>query len=371
MSSTRKSQAKWRILLGPNLEENQRKNLKITCKGCFKRFTKRGITTHYPHCQKYQALNLQSESESDTDSISYSSSFPLGKGKKRKRHAIEDLENHASKRLRRCVTNKTKLKVLEDYEKYDGEKKTFLRLQKIGKSSFKRWKRNKQELEMMTARELTQRKIKPILSTWKNTGIYPAQQKQLYDWCLEIRARELPLRHKFLRVKMIQICRQDAKDGILVYDEAKHKFRTGWTYRFCKRWDLSSQRKTKKNRHSIWKRYHKIQNYLYWLIYLLPIQPPAESEDADKHFGDGQMIQDRNLRQEHYVPKSAELHLGNAIEEEEEEEETSEDEEQSTDDDEETSGSEEESEEDETSEEEEETSEEEEEDTSEEEEESS
>ena len=93
--------------------------------------------------------------------------------------------------------------------------------------------------------------------------------------------------------------------------------------RFCRRWGLSSQTKTKQNRHSIWKRFHKIQNYLYWVIYLLPIKPPKGIKEVNDEFGDQQMLEDRAKRQEHYIPSSAEL-LGDEDEEHTSEDESSE-----------------------------------------------
>merc|ERR1712154_125377 len=93
----------------------------------------------------------------------------------------------------------------------------------------------------------------------------------------------------------------------LEYDESRHKFGLGWTYRFCKRWDLTSQRKTKQNKMSMWRKYHKVVNYLYWVIYLVPLQRPHGAVRNDLKFGDEEMLQDRLSREKPYVPKSAQV----------------------------------------------------------------
>ena len=93
--------------------------------------------------------------------------------------------------------------------------------------------------------------------------------------------------HKWL--KMNYICKEDAQKNeefAKNFNNKERKFGTSWTSRFCKRWDISSQKRTTKSTKNVFVTLQAIINYLYWVIYLMPRAPPAgvvPPEEIDEH----------------------------------------------------------------------------------------
>ena len=63
---------------------------------------------------------------------------------------------------------------------------------------------------------------------------------------------------------MKQICGEDKPTG---YDPTAHKFTNMWSACFCKRWQISCQRKTNKKSKSALERVHLVANFHYYAIY--------------------------------------------------------------------------------------------------------
>ena len=68
-------------------------------------------------------------------------------------------------------------------------------------------------------------------------------------------------------VHMRRICKIDKPDG---YDLSQsNQFGDQWKTSFCKRWNISSQKKTNSKSKSVYERIHKVKNYHYYVIYKL------------------------------------------------------------------------------------------------------
>ena len=71
---------------------------------------------------------------------------------------------------------------------------------------------------------------------------------------------------KWIKSTMRNICAEDKPEG---YDPKKNKFLDQWLKNFCKRFKISSQKKTNNKNHSVYERAHMVKNYHYYVIYKL------------------------------------------------------------------------------------------------------
>jgi hypothetical protein len=189
----------------------------------------------------------------------------------------------------RMYSNKMKKKFLIEFEASRMSQAEFCRQNNLDKNCISRWLKKKKYLYSMTDRELRRRKISDIENMWKKHSIFPVQQKKLYDEFIRRRSLGLNCGHKWLRIKMNYICKEDAQKNeefAKNFNNKERKFGTSWTSRFCKRWDISSQKRTTKSTKNVFVTLHAIINYLYWVIYLMPRAPPAgvvPPEEIDEH----------------------------------------------------------------------------------------
>ena len=100
----------------------------------------------------------------------------------------------------------------------------------------------------------------------KRNGKFFEQQKALFKKFNARRQRGGKVTYMWLRKKMKILCKEAKPDG---FDENKHKFTNPWCRAYCKRWRISSQRKTNKKHKSALERIHLVANFLYYIIYLV------------------------------------------------------------------------------------------------------
>ena len=106
----------------------------------------------------------------------------------------------------------------------------------------------------------------------RNVGKYYKQQRKVYNLYRYMRAKGDPIDSKWFQDTMILTCEKDKPEG---YDPTKDKFGNKWKHNFCRRWEISFQRRTNKKCHSIFERLHMIKNYQFYTIYLLGNKKPG------------------------------------------------------------------------------------------------
>ena len=102
---------------------------------------------------------------------------------------------------------------------------------------------------------------------WYETGdrgMFPAQEKKLYEMYKQRRHKGMPVHYKWLTAKMLILMRIEKPRK---YDPNKHKFTNSWCARFCKRWNISRRRRTNTKKRDLFERLHLIRNYHWWIQY--------------------------------------------------------------------------------------------------------
>ena len=99
----------------------------------------------------------------------------------------------------------------------------------------------------------------------KGKGRYHECEIKLHSLYRFRRAQGLKVTYAWLSARMMQICRRDRPQGKNFDDYTG--FKQGWCRRFCLRWNISLQIRTKKKTVSIYKRLHDIQAYHRKLLY--------------------------------------------------------------------------------------------------------
>ena len=107
------------------------------------------------------------------------------------------------------------------------------------------------------------------------------------------RSKGMPVNWNWLSAKMIVLVRIEKPEH---YRPEKHKFRHGWAYRFCKRWNISRRRRTNTKKKDLFERMHLIRRYHWWSVYQfanpknypkywdrskLPPLPESDSEESE------------------------------------------------------------------------------------------
>ena len=84
-----------------------------------------------------------------------------------------------------------------------------------------------------------------------------------------------------------------------VMNPNKYTFKKGWVRRFCKRHNLSVQRRKNKKKKSVYERLHIISNYHWWVIY--------QFQDPDNYNGKKDQYFDLNTirNRKHRIPSGA------------------------------------------------------------------
>ena len=98
-------------------------------------------------------------------------------------------------------------------------------------------------------------------------GKFYAQQRKVYNLYRFRRVEGLPCDGNWFQSSMRNVCKKDMPEG---YDPNKpNQFGSRWRTNFCKRWKISSQKKTNSKSKSVYERIHKVRNYHYYVIYKL------------------------------------------------------------------------------------------------------
>ena len=119
------------------------------------------------------------------------------------------------------------------------------------------------------------------------------------------RSKGMPVSWNWLRAKMLVLMRIEKPAHYL---PEKHKFRHGWAYRFCKRWNISRRRRTNTKKQDLFERMHHIRRFHWWSVYQfanpqnypkywdrskLPEIPESESEEeSDSPYSESESVSD-------------------------------------------------------------------------------
>ena len=197
---------------------------------------------------------------------------PIGR-RSRKRRGEQSKEKKKKRKTRKnrrqlglpVLLVKTKIKerifYAEAYKKQKyGEKKAFAKKIDVDQRKLQRWVKDLPLYKKCGRRSR-------YLAKKKRNGKFFEQQKELFRRFCARRQRGVKVSYMWLRVKMKFICRTQAPRG---YDEQKHKFTNKWVRAFCKRWGISSQRKTNKKSKCPFEKLHLNSNFLCYIIYIAP-----------------------------------------------------------------------------------------------------
>ena len=152
-----------------------------------------------------------------------------------------------------------KVEAYNDLETTEG-RGIYLLKNYIPLSDMKRWRNNYSDWCDLTVRQ--QKKV--FVNPKKGKGKFHDQEKKVYATYKKWRSEGLVVTKKRIRTWMKAQCDQDKPLG---YDPEKKHFGKSFGIRFCNRWRISSQRRTKRKTSDVFQRMHKIKNYHYWLIY--------------------------------------------------------------------------------------------------------
>ena len=72
---------------------------------------------------------------------------------------------------------------------------------------------------------------------------------------------------------------------VVLYDDKVHTFGKKWCSLMMKRHQISVQRRTNKKPKSSFGRMHRVQNYHYYTVYLMALEPPGQTHDRGSDFG--------------------------------------------------------------------------------------
>ena len=118
------------------------------------------------------------------------------------------------------------------------------------------------------------------------------------------RSKGMPVHWNWLSAKMIVLMRIEKPAH---YRPEKHKFRHGWAYRFCKRWNISRRRRTNTKKKDLFERMHVIRRYHWWSVYQfanpenypeywnrskLPPIPESDSEESESLSSESESVSD-------------------------------------------------------------------------------
>ena len=153
---------------------------------------------------------------------------------------------------------------VEKYREFNTSRaqKKFLENNRIPKSDMTRWQNQYHGWCDLTRRQQKQFFVR---SNQKGKGIFHPQEKKVHKTYMEWRAQGYLVTKKRLGLWMKFTVKEDNPPH---YKPCFHTFGPGWQKRFCSRWRISLQRKTKRKTTDVFRRLHKIKNYHYWLIYM-------------------------------------------------------------------------------------------------------
>ena len=140
-----------------------------------------------------------------------------------------------------------------------GEKESYAKKVGIPLSTIRRWVRDRPLYEKC------KRRSRHLMKKRRNGKFFP-QQSELFRRFNARRQRGGKVTYQWLRIKMKFICEAQKPNG---YDKEKHKFTNRWARAFCKRWGISSQRRTNIKSKSALEKIHLVSNFLYYIIYIV------------------------------------------------------------------------------------------------------
>lgn len=162
----------------------------------------------------------------------------------------------------------------------------FLEDQKIPASDMDRWVNNFDKWLRETDQNLRKCFSRPTI---KGFGQFHEQEIQVYRQYSDYRAQGYVVQTQMLARWMMAACVRDQPPK---FKPGYHKWGNGWQARFCKRWKISRQKKTKKKTEDVFMRLHEINNYHYFTLYLWQdpdnYQDPyfSEANYVDRHPAD-------------------------------------------------------------------------------------
>ena len=147
-----------------------------------------------------------------------------------------------------------------------GEKGRFAKKIGLQERTLRRW------VNDMDRYEKCRRRTRYIMKK-KRLGKFYSEQAEVFKQFNARRQKGGKVDYLWLQKKMMHICQKRKPHG---YDPLKHKFLDHWSVAFCKRWNISLQRKTNKKSKSPFERIHLVSNFMYYMIYVV-----ARSEGND------------------------------------------------------------------------------------------
>ena len=259
-----------------NPPQTDEENPGFKCPVCYQKFKKAGkrnahLAKEHPRYRgkkKSEGQNPRLGSNPDN-----AESAPQGRSRKRKRKKEKSSRSKKQKKIRDArrnlglplLQNKTKVHERIIYAKAykklkHGEKGKYSRKIGVAQRKLRKWVKD------LHLYEKCHRRSRYLMKKKRNGKFFP-QQKELFKRFTNRRQRGRKVSYHWLRVKMKFICESQKPHG---YDKEKHKFTDPWVRAFCKRWGISSQRRTNKKNKSVLERIHLISNFLYYIIYLAP-----------------------------------------------------------------------------------------------------
>ena len=266
---SKKLNGPWSALLRGAYKKTPQKHLK--CPRCLQSFGNEGALQRH-----LSAKHIEEPSKDKIESL-----LPkLRERKKRKLPTPGPKEDKAPtpKRPRNFKTRKrlpniTKKKLLLEYESLEdyGQRLEWLQEHQLTVNNIKTWKRPNNRSEIMKAGSWKSKTEKTSDShrEKRKVGLFPEQQKTLYNMYRVRRAEGLTVKGIWLTGKMRELLEKDKPPKYNTFKGSDH-----WIANFVRRWGISNQRQTNKKAKSVEARLPQVRRFHQYAVYQMALEKP-------------------------------------------------------------------------------------------------
>lgn len=225
----------------------------------------RPLVAHMAAAHPFENLPIKKPPKTKSKPSHESSRLFLPNTAKRRRSSTNKVPGQGGRRQgvpKRTHSWLWRHKKASEFQKVPKKKRyQWLQRNQIPKSDIYRWVADLKSNEFDTASNLRKR-----VRRTTGKGKFPEGENDLNDWYVKRRSEGYRVSYKLLKIKMrsIMINRDDPD-----FDPTIHKFEQNWCIGFCKRKNISLQRKTNSKSRSIYEKLHRISSYHTWLIYMM------------------------------------------------------------------------------------------------------
>ena len=247
----------------------QKETKKFKCKICLKKFAKAGFAQKHMEKEHPKLRNPQTQIciiASETATKEKKQGLPRKRKKKKKKGANKKRKTEKLRKqmgmpiMRYAAEIHYRLAYAKKYKSCaHGKKSRFAKKVGVPERTLRNWVKNMDRYEKCRRRTRYYMKKKRV-------GKFFSEQVEVFKQFNARRQKGGKVDHFWLRKKMKFMCEKRKHEA---YDPQKHKFTQPWSMAYCKRWNISQQRKTNKKSKSVLERINLVCNFMYYMIYVV------------------------------------------------------------------------------------------------------